>query len=342
MLKTNKTNVGANASVCPNAIKEYNNRRGTGHRAQESNAITLIALVITIIILIILAGVTLNLTLGENGIFNKSKQGVDKYEETSIAEALKLAIVDADLTNYTENKNEGYFSYLETEGYITEIQETASINNKDIKISSRSEAREETEESKGKKGQVNTKKTIGKETKRKYYLYENGELYVEEREIIDLWDESGVKGSTVEELIEEGKLKIGQYVNYPVKYDNVATYIDHNGKEIGGGYYPNDKYANKWRIISIDEETNEVKLISAGVPLNYYHNNNANQSVTNLTTDFFKTEIKNEKPEQYKFFKSGFKGNDGNNVTTMDEVKQLFNNEYTKKREDVNETPEVR
>ena len=343
MLKTNKTNVGADAPVCPNLTEKYKNiRRGTGYRAQESNAITLIALVITIIILIILAGVTLNLTLGENGIFNKSKQGVDKYEETSIAEALKLAIVDADLTNYTENKNEGYFSYLETEGYITEIQETASINNKDIKISSRSEAREETEESKGKKGQVNTKKTIGKETKRKYYLYENGELYVEEREIIDLWDESGVKGSTVEELIEEGKLKIGQYVNYPVKYDNVATYIDHNGKEIGGGYYPNDKYANKWRIISIDEETNEVKLISAGVPLNYYHNNNANQSVTNLTTDFFKTEIKNEKPEQYKFFKSGFKGNDGNNVTTMDEVKQLFNNEYTKKREDVNETPEVR
>ena len=29
------TNVGADASVCPNAIKEYNKRRGTGHRAQK-------------------------------------------------------------------------------------------------------------------------------------------------------------------------------------------------------------------------------------------------------------------------------------------------------------------
>ena len=94
-----------------------------------------------------------------------------------MAEALKLAVIDADLTNFTENKNEGYFNYLKEQGYIEEIQETATLNNKDVKISSRTEAREETEESKGKKGQVDTEKVIGKETKRKYYLYENGELY---------------------------------------------------------------------------------------------------------------------------------------------------------------------
>ncbi len=77
------TNVGADASVRPNATKAYNNRRGTGHRAQEPAAITLVALVITIIILIILAGVSLNLALGENGIFQKSKQAVDKYKDSA-------------------------------------------------------------------------------------------------------------------------------------------------------------------------------------------------------------------------------------------------------------------
>ena len=155
--------------------KTYQNHVGVGFDRPEG--ITLIALVITIIILIILAGVSLSLALGQNGIFTKSKEAVDKYEESSVAEALKLAVIDADLTNFTENKNEGYFNYLKEQGYIEEIQETATLNNKDVKISSRTEAREETEESKGKKGQVDTEKVIGKETKRKYYLYENGELY---------------------------------------------------------------------------------------------------------------------------------------------------------------------
>jgi len=41
--------------------------------------ITLIALVITVIILIILAGVAINLTIGENGIFSKAKYARDKY-----------------------------------------------------------------------------------------------------------------------------------------------------------------------------------------------------------------------------------------------------------------------
>ena len=39
----------------------------------RQKGITLIALIITIVILIILAGVAINLTVGENGIFSKAK-----------------------------------------------------------------------------------------------------------------------------------------------------------------------------------------------------------------------------------------------------------------------------
>jgi len=46
---------------------------------KKAKGITLIALVITIIILIILAGVAINLTIGENGIFSKAKYARDKY-----------------------------------------------------------------------------------------------------------------------------------------------------------------------------------------------------------------------------------------------------------------------
>ena len=42
--------------------------------------ITLIALVITIIVLIILTGVAINLTLGQNGLLNRTKEAREKYE----------------------------------------------------------------------------------------------------------------------------------------------------------------------------------------------------------------------------------------------------------------------
>lgn len=50
-------------------------------KTKEEKAITLIALVITIVILIILAGVAIRLSLGENGIFEKAKNGATEYEK---------------------------------------------------------------------------------------------------------------------------------------------------------------------------------------------------------------------------------------------------------------------
>ncbi len=63
-------------------------------RIQENKAITLIALVITIVILIILAGVAVNLSLGENGIFNRAKIAREQYKMAEVKEKIELAIVD--------------------------------------------------------------------------------------------------------------------------------------------------------------------------------------------------------------------------------------------------------
>ena len=41
---------------------------------KEKNGITLLALVITIVIMLLLAGVTLQMTMGENGLIGKSVQ----------------------------------------------------------------------------------------------------------------------------------------------------------------------------------------------------------------------------------------------------------------------------
>ena len=52
---------------------------------KQERGITLIALIITIIILLILAGVTLG-TLSANGIFDKSRQAKNSYTEAQTEE----------------------------------------------------------------------------------------------------------------------------------------------------------------------------------------------------------------------------------------------------------------
>ena len=59
-------------------------------KLKKQNGITLIALVVTIIILLILAGIVLNLTLGEHGILKKAEQGVEQYKISEILEKLEL------------------------------------------------------------------------------------------------------------------------------------------------------------------------------------------------------------------------------------------------------------
>lgn len=64
---------------------------------KNQKGITLIALVITIIILIILAGVAINLSIGENGIFKKAEQGRDEYINAQIDEEVSINSISEQL-----------------------------------------------------------------------------------------------------------------------------------------------------------------------------------------------------------------------------------------------------
>lgn len=60
----------------------------------KERGITLIALVITIVILIILAGVAINLTLGDNGIFKKATTAREDYGIAAAKEKIELKIAE--------------------------------------------------------------------------------------------------------------------------------------------------------------------------------------------------------------------------------------------------------
>ena len=60
----------------------------------KEKGITLIALVITIIVLLILAGVTINLTLGERGIFKVAQESAKATEEAEMKEEVSILLTE--------------------------------------------------------------------------------------------------------------------------------------------------------------------------------------------------------------------------------------------------------
>lgn len=80
-----------------------------------NKGITLIALVITIILLIILAGVTISLTLGEEGLFNKVKDAKEQSTIESISEKLELVKGSDYVTEIGESTIDTYFISLDKE-----------------------------------------------------------------------------------------------------------------------------------------------------------------------------------------------------------------------------------
>lgn len=64
------------------------------------SGITLIALVITIVVLIILAAVAINLSLGNNGIFNRAKEARKKHLNGQLAESAEIDKVSNEIDSH--------------------------------------------------------------------------------------------------------------------------------------------------------------------------------------------------------------------------------------------------
>ena len=64
-----------------------------------NKGITLIALVITIIVLIILAGISISILMGENGLITKAKQGALNYQNAAVEEQEMLNNLHGDFAS---------------------------------------------------------------------------------------------------------------------------------------------------------------------------------------------------------------------------------------------------
>ena len=100
-------------------------------KLKNEGGITLVALVITIVVLIILAAVTINMTVGENGLFTKAKLARDNYLIAANEEMVGLAQLEAEIENGSKQskgyeylaKLKQYFGRDENEYYNKNSQE---------------------------------------------------------------------------------------------------------------------------------------------------------------------------------------------------------------------------
>ena len=66
---------------------------------KQVKGITLIALVVTIIVLLILAGISINFVFGENGLIGRAQQAVSLTDEATAKEEMGLYLTGINIEN---------------------------------------------------------------------------------------------------------------------------------------------------------------------------------------------------------------------------------------------------
>ena len=72
---------------------------------KKERGITLIALIVTIIVLLILAGVTISLAIKDQGVFSKAKTAGNAYKSAQTTEQTGLNTADEEMQNIMNQYN---------------------------------------------------------------------------------------------------------------------------------------------------------------------------------------------------------------------------------------------
>lgn len=126
------------ASIAPQKEKTYktNTIVGAESISAQNKGITLVALVITIMIMLILSGVVLYFTVGNNGIIARAKESKIQIEEAKAKEKLEIALADLQTLKYVdENYDEKEYinNYLSQENMVV-IQDIVTVDGWQFKI----------------------------------------------------------------------------------------------------------------------------------------------------------------------------------------------------------------
>ena len=263
---------------------------------KTEKGITLVALVVTIVVLLILAGVSINTVLGDDGIIKKAKEAAEATKRASAEEEMNRLVLEYQLAKNDETL-ESFLQEKVTEGRIDGVTDngdgtitiTKKVDGKDYTITVK---KPEASTPSVKVGAIRVVSdstgagsSLGEASTRKgttlyimiestisggtttvspqvpYAVTENGTYKFTVTGTVN--GETSIKNVSVTVNQYSSKYKIGDYVNYT--YDTAENYVL-TSATCGSSSNPTDGIPQtsglKWRILNIDETNGTVDLIS--------------------------------------------------------------------------------
>lgn len=212
---------------------------------ERKNGITLIALVITIIILLILAGVVLTFAIGKNGIINNAEIAGEEANKQTATEKINLKITTVQMNSYAKK------------------QEMPTLKELSLALKEDNEIDYVTEKSKI----AGTKYEVGEEpttiyTKLKDYKYE-----FEIDSLLRIASINGIKIANNDNEIPEGYIKPEGTIKITEKRDNidVGNYKYADTTQL----YTKSEIVNNSKELTIIDNNRSEYEISEGIQLVY-------------------------------------------------------------------------
>lgn len=95
----------------------------------KNKGITLIALVITVVVLLILAGITIGTLTGDNGVIKKAKEAKEDTEKIGVEEQIEMAILKVE-KKYINPTLENIIEQMEDDGIINSQDNVDKVTGK--------------------------------------------------------------------------------------------------------------------------------------------------------------------------------------------------------------------
>ena len=270
-------------------------------KTKEMKGITLVALVITIVVLLILAGVSINTVLGDDGIIKKAKEAAEATKRASAEEEMNRLVLEYQLASNDETL-ESFLQEKVTEGRIDGVTDngdgtitiTKKVEGKDYTITVKKPVAPTPSVKVGAIRVVSDStgagSSLGEASTRKgttlYIMIEStisGGTTTVSPEVPYAVTENGtykftvtgtVNGTTYTKevsvtvnqfknsILEDINIKIGDSVNYT--YDTASSSYTLESKY--SGYSSNQTIAQTtgltWKVLNVDKENDTVDIIS--------------------------------------------------------------------------------
>ena len=270
-------------------------------KTKEMKGITLVALVITIVVLLILAGVSINTVLGDDGIIKKAKEAAEATKRASAEEEMNRLVLEYQLASNDETL-ESFLQEKVTEGRIDEVTDngdgtitiTKKLEGKDYTITVKKPAAStpsvkvgtirvvsdstgagsslgEASTSKGKTLYIMIDSSISGGTTTvspevPYAVTENGTYKFTVTGTVNgtayIKEVSVTVNQFKNSILEDINIKIGDSVNYT--YDTASSSYTLESKY--SGYSSNQTIAQTtgltWKVLNVDKENDTVDIIS--------------------------------------------------------------------------------